>query len=77
MNVPPASHPIWSDIVSGKVIPDFDFLAAKILVGTISRKMVKDQSATNLGKCARELREIFAQNADLPKVQKDLEKIFF
>ena len=76
MNVPPASHPMWSDIATGKVIPDFEFLPARIIVGTISRRLAKDQSLANLGNCAGELREIFAQNADLPKVKKDLMKIF-
>jgi hypothetical protein len=76
MNVPPAFHPLWSDIATGRIKPDFDFLPAKIIVGNISRRLAKDQSSANLGNCASELREIFAQNADLPKVQKDLMKIF-
>jgi len=76
MNVPPASDPRWSDIVSGKEMPDFGFLAVRILVGTIGRKLAKDQSGANLEKCTRELREFFAQNADLPPVQEDLKKIF-
>lgn len=76
MNVPPASDPRWGDLVSGKATPDFDFLAVRILIGTITRKVTKDQSAANLEKCTSELREFFAQNADLPPVQNDLKKIF-
>lgn len=76
MNVPPASHPIWSDIATGRVKPEFDFLPAKIIVGNIGRRLARDLSLPNLANCARELREIFAQNADLPKVQRDLLKIF-
>ncbi len=76
MDVPPATHPVWSDIATGRLKPEFDFLAAKIIVGTISRKLASDQSMAHLWTYVHELREIFVQNADLPKVQRDLKKIF-
>ncbi len=74
MEVPSIFHPIWRDIVCGKQQFQFEFLGAKILQGTLKRKLAKDPSI--LEKCATELRELFAQNADLPSAKKDLEKIF-
>lgn len=76
MKVPPANHTLWSDIVSGKVKFNFDFLAAKILQSTLARELAKNPSAANLMKCAHEFRELFAQNADLPSAQRDLKNIF-
>ena len=69
-------EPIWSDIITGKVKCDFEFLAAKILQSTLTRSFAKDPTAGNLEKCARDLRELFMQNSDLPKVQNDLRKVF-
>ncbi len=75
MTVPPASHPTWSDIVTGRKKPSLTYLAAKIFVG---RKSVQLQSAppAEVQKAAVELRELFAVNADCRSVQQDLETIF-
>lgn len=76
MGISPQVEPIWSDIITGKVKFDFEFLAAKILQSTLTRSFAKDPTAGNLEKCAKDLRELFIQNSDLPKVQNDLRKIF-
>jgi hypothetical protein len=75
MEFSPAIEPIWRDIVTGKVKVDFEFLAAKILQSTMTRTYAKDPTADKLEKCARDLRDLFAQNADVPAVQRDLKKV--
>jgi hypothetical protein len=75
MGFTPTVEPIWRDIVTGKVKVDFEFLAAKILQSTLTRTYAKDPTAEKLEKCARDLRDLFSQNADLPVVQRDLQKV--
>jgi hypothetical protein len=41
----------------------------------LTRTYAKDPTAEKLEKCARDLRDLFSQNADLPVVQKDLKKV--
>lgn len=75
MEVSPTVEPIWRDIVTGKVKVDFEFLAAKILQSTLTRTYAKEPTAEKLEKSARDLRDLFFQNSDLPVAQKDLEKV--
>jgi hypothetical protein len=75
MEFSPTVEPIWRDIVTGKVKVDFEFLAAKILQSTLTRTYGKDPTAEKLEKCARDLRDLFSQNSDLPVVQRDLKKV--
>jgi hypothetical protein len=75
MDVSPTVEPIWRDIVSGKVRVDFEFLAANILQSTLARTYAKDPTAEKLGKCSRDLRDLFFQNAELPAVRRDLRKV--
>lgn len=75
MGFSPAVEPVWRDIITGKTRIDFEFLAAKILQSTLKRAFAKDPTAEKLEQCARGLRDLFFQNADLPTVQKDLKKV--
>ncbi len=68
-------EPIWGEIITGRTKIEFEFLAARILQGNLSRAFAKDPSNERLEKCASDLRELFAQNADLPSARKDLCKI--
>ncbi len=76
MDVPSAESPVWNDIISGKVKYQLDFLAAKIMLGRLMLKVRNDSSLDNLAKCGRELHNLYAQNVDLPCVQRDLKRIF-
>ncbi len=76
MNVPPAENFMWNDIVTGKVKYQLEFLAAKILLGRLMLKVRNDSSPNAIAKCRQELHNLYAQNADLPCVQRDLNKIF-
>ncbi len=76
MDVPPVSHPTWSNIVAGKARYQFDFLATKFLLGYLTRQVTRDPSPRTIQRSAQELHDIFARNADLISVQRDLIKIF-
>lgn len=75
MNIPPANDPIWTDIVTGNVKYEFDFLATKLLQSTLARSLADDPSPANLRKCCETLRELFLCNTDQPLVLNDLQKI--
>lgn len=77
MQVPPATHLAWSDLVSGKAKVQPSFLAARLLIVRANMALLQASGdAASLRKFAAELRELFAQNPDSPAVQKDLAKIF-
>lgn len=76
MDVPPAEHPAWGDVVAGKVKVRLDFFAGKILLGWLLLKVESEPSDDMIQACVLDLHHLFAQNADLPCVQHDLEQIF-
>lgn len=76
MEVPPVSHPAWGNAVSGKTKYQFEFLATKFLLGYLTTQVKRDPSPRMIQKCAEELHNIFARNADLPAVQHDLRHMF-
>lgn len=74
--VPPATDPVWRSVVTGKSKYALDFLAAKIMLGRLALQIQKDPSAENIAECARTLRDVYAENTNLPSVQKDLDLMF-
>ncbi len=76
MDVPSAENLVWHDIVTGKVKYPLEFLAAKIMLGRLLLKVKNDSSPSMIAQCGQQLYNLYAQNADLPCVQRDLEKIF-
>jgi hypothetical protein len=76
MDVPPISHPAWSNIVSGKKTFQFEFLATNFLLNYLAIKLRDNPSPQKVQKCAQELRELFVRNANLYCVQRDLFQIF-
>lgn len=76
MEVPPADHPAWTEILTGRVRYNLDFFAAKILLGWLLLKVDSDPSPRMVEECAQALHHLFAQNAQLPCVQHDLGEIF-
>lgn len=73
---PPSSDPRWLDIVSGRNRVDFDFLAAKILLGRLQMIAETDRKQETLRQYATQLGDLMHANAGLPSVQRDLQKIF-
>jgi hypothetical protein len=76
MEVPPAEHPAWKDVLTGRVRYQLDFFAAKILLGWLLLKVDSDPSDEMIADCAQALHHLFAQNAQLPCVRHDLREIF-
>ena len=68
-------EPVWKDIVSGKMNIEFEFLAARILQCALVRSFHQQPSPRRLDRCARELRELFLQNLNLPSARNDLDKV--
>jgi hypothetical protein len=75
MSVPLSTDKVWKDILLGKVKYDFEFLALKIMLGRLLRKIELDPSPTTIQKCAEEMCNLFMVNAHLPTAKRDLQKI--
>jgi hypothetical protein len=76
MDVPPVTHPAWSNILTGQTKVQFEFLATKFLLGYLTVQVSRDPSPRTIRKHVEELHNIFARNADLRAVQNDLKRIF-
>lgn len=76
MEVPPISHPAWSDIITGRARYDYEFLATQLILRHLTYQVKSDPSPETLQRCAQDLRNIFAQNLSLSCVQRDLIQIF-
>jgi predicted regulator of Ras-like GTPase activity (Roadblock/LC7/MglB family) len=77
MQVPPADHPQWIELVRGKVQFKPSFLAARMFVASARMEVGKRGANPELiRKYAAGLRELFAENADSSNVRQDLAKIF-
>ncbi len=76
MEVPPVSHPAWSNIVSGKANYEYEFLATKLILRYLTYQVKNHPSPDNVQRCAQELRNVFVRNVGLSCVQRDLIQIF-
>ena len=77
MQVPPASSPGWSNLLTGKARGEPSFLAARMFIVRSRLELGKsNNNPEKLRKLAAELREVFAQNAECQSVQQDLSKLF-
>ncbi len=75
MFIPPSSNVVWTDLITGKMRCEFEFLALKILLGRISLVLASDQKPETIQKCADDVRNLLSQNVKLASVQRDLYKI--
>jgi hypothetical protein len=77
MQVPPASHPAWADLLNGKSAHQPAFLAARMLIVRCRMELVREKdSPTSLAKFAGELRELYAKNATTTSANQDLTALF-
>ncbi len=76
MDVPPQSHPVWSDIVTGKKKFQFEFLATNLVLGFLTVQVKNDPSPQRIQRCAQQLRDIFVRNSQVLSVQSDLFQVF-
>ena len=75
MALPPASHPIWSDLVTGRKTIAFEFLAAKMLIARLRLVLHTDRGPASESRCALELHRLYAENSGLPSARRDVEKL--
>lgn len=76
MEIPSISHQAWKDVLTGRQQCNFESFAVQLTMKRLSLQVSLKSSPDTLNKCVREFREMFVKNAELPKVQRDLEKIF-
>lgn len=76
MDIPSTSHQAWKDVLTGKRQYNFESFAVQLVTKRLSLQVSLNPSPDNLNNCVKEFREMFVKNARLPRVQKDLEKIF-
>jgi hypothetical protein len=76
MSLPAAYHPVWANLVTGKLQHPLKFLAAKIMLGRLIRKTETDPSPENIRNCCEQIREIYERHLGLPSVTQDLENFF-
>lgn len=77
MSLPPAYHPVWANLVTGKIQHPLKFLAAKIMLGRLIRRTENDPSPENIRNCCEQIRGIYEKNQGLPHVTHDLETFTF
>jgi hypothetical protein len=73
MQIPPTTDSRWKEFVTGKIKPDFECFALKILLGRLNIPITDSEKIP--GSIA-EIHSFFEKNPNLPSAIKDLEKIF-
>ncbi len=76
MQVPPTSHPKWSEVVTGKRAFEPSFVAARMLIVRCRMQLLRSKSDADAMRFAAELREVYASNADCPSASRDLAALF-
>ncbi|QAZ68147.1 hypothetical protein [Solidesulfovibrio carbinolicus] len=76
MDVPSKSNKTWQDIVTGKKTFQLKFLAAKILLGRLTRTVKEDPSPNTINNSVDQIYTLFSSNLNMPSVQEDLKTIF-
>ena len=76
MDVPSKSNKAWQDIVTGKKTFQLKFLAAKILLGRLTRTVKEDPSPNTISNSVDQIYALFSSNLNMPSVQEDLKTIF-
>jgi hypothetical protein len=76
MEIPASTHPAWKDVLTGKRHCQVEFLGLQLIINRLRLKISLNPSPEILNLCVNEFREMFVKNANVPKVQRDLEKIF-
>lgn len=73
MSVPTLDNPVWKELILGKKIVSFNFMASKLL---LSRAIMEVRNNSDLiEKYETELYNFFLKNSHLPTVQKDIDLI--
>ncbi len=76
MSVPPRDNPKWEEIITGKKTYTLKFLAAKILLGRLTRTVKADSAPANVSAAVDELHALYTKNAATQSAKDDLKTIF-
>ncbi len=76
MDIPVATDPVWKEVITGQRTCKFEFLGLQMLAKRLNLQFSLNPAPEALEESTRELRQMFVKNANLPKVQRDLKKIF-
>jgi hypothetical protein len=72
MQVPPATHPSWTALLTGKKAQQPAFMAARMLIVRCRMELAKNSGPDELRKFAAQLHDLYVKNADCPSVKQDL-----
>lgn len=72
MRLPSKNDRIWIEIVTGKKICQLKFLAAKILLGRLTRSVQEDSSPENIMASIEQIYTIYENNINMPSVKDDI-----
>lgn len=75
MTLPGLTDPVWQDLITGKKTCEFEFLAARMLLGRAKHALFLNPSIQKRAELVGELRAIFEKNPNHPAVCRDIEKI--
>jgi hypothetical protein len=77
MRVPPASHPIWAELLNSKSAFQPSFLAARMLIVRYRMEMVKtNHHPSRLEEAVARLRELYAESMGSTSADQDLARLF-
>ena len=66
---------VWTDLLTGKINGEFEFLAFKILLARLRLTVSRESDSIVTQKGVKELKELFIKFGHLPAAQRDLAKI--
>lgn len=75
MNIEQVPINIWTDVISGKINPDYQFLALKILLARLKLKTMQDPSPVVMQESIDEIKKFFIKCIKIPSCRADFEKI--
>ncbi len=76
MEIPARSHAAWKALIMDETTYAFEFLGLQLLLKRLTLKVSLKPTTDNVNQGIDELRNMFVENIKLPKVQRDLGKIF-
>lgn len=77
MDIPASHDPRWREVVTGKRVCSFDYLALKVFLISAKMDLGRDPSEATVKRVIGDFRTLFEKNISNPKVANDLRKIFF
>lgn len=76
MQLPSINHPIWKELITKRPEHQFEFFAFKLILSRMNMEYEKHPSPQAIETHARELKSFLEKNANLPKLQNDVRKLF-